>query len=356
MKTVLFGANQVAEKVVERYPGTYFAIDSFRSGMFAGHEILKPATVVELGTAERFIICSISSYDTMYNFLTMQGIEEEKIFCADQAGNVFATSLVQTFRKQPVLVSALPKSGSIWLNQCFKLARRDTKADHRGMLNPDFGAPLDLHPVNLKKLIQEGGVAVGQYSCTPLNQKMLEHYTHRGQLKLIVHIRDPRQAIISWVHHIDKYYKEDVFLRELLGYDKTYFSQSIEGKLHSQIEMQFKNYLDWLVSWKRYFAEITPGKALLTSHEHLAEQPSYFCKVIANFLGVNSDFLGVDNQPTENTHNFRQGKANLWQTELPPSLSQAMTQMMRHYDVLDFVETTIKTPIQSLNAIDSDLL
>ena len=99
--------------------------------------------------------------------------------------------------------------------------------------------------------------------------------------KLVLHLRDPRQAMISWIHHLDRItgndYKSEHNLSVHPAPDKDYYSFSFEEK----VDWQIKNYLPqlnkWTFEWLTY-AE-NKQKILVTEFNEMKEIDDLICKI-----------------------------------------------------------------------------
>ena len=90
----------------------------------------------------------------------------------------------------------------------------------------------------------------------------------------MLHVRDPRQAVLSWTHHLDSISKDkgsalwlDVVVPSL---PKDYFDFPFERKLDWQIQHHLPHLMNWCEQWKSVIEKRTDDLFLLTTFEELA--------------------------------------------------------------------------------------
>lgn len=182
---------------------------------------------------------------------------------------------------------------------------------------------------NLDELIAKGGIALDHTS--PRIENLLIFH-HSGLKKLLVLIRDPRQAVYSttrWYDHI----KVRASQPNWPGFElpvmeamlpEGYYSWPFEKKLDAMIETELPLSLKWLKGWfdasvdKRWNFEIKFGK-----HEDLKRDGKQFFHSILDFYGINPTALRDeirDSRPGENgtpgEHAFRKGSTDEWRREM----------------------------------------
>src|SRR5262249_49844733 len=103
-----------------------------------------------------------------------------------------------------------------------------------------------------KALIGSGCVAQNHLAPSLENLQVLQHF----KVKMVLHLRDPRQDLLSWIHHTDWKadggYENESLLYILPRPPAGYFKYSFYRKIDWQIE----NYLPQLVAWTQRWVEI----------------------------------------------------------------------------------------------------
>lgn len=94
-----------------------------------------------------------------------------------------------------ILLNTMPKSGSVYMQKSLAkiLGCATLDVGNRYALIDQIGLR------DVRTLIGGGHVAQGHLAPSRENPQIVQHY----KLKMILHLRDPRQALLSWVHHID---------------------------------------------------------------------------------------------------------------------------------------------------------
>jgi hypothetical protein len=159
------------------------------------------------------------------------------------------------------------------------------------------------------------------------NLQILQHY----KLKMILHLRDPRQALLSWVHHID-WVSNGSDANESLLYcsprpPPRYFTFSLAHKLDWQIE----NYLPQLVAWVTQWVAIADAKLipiLITHQNELRTNEKALFDSILAFHHLGFDYA-LPNLPRTlvDTH-FRRAEPTEWQQTFSPKQAMQTTALI----------------------------
>src|SRR5262249_37919408 len=150
-------------------------------------------------------------------------------------------------------------------------------------------------------------------------------------LKMVLHLRDPRQALLSWIYHLD-YVTSQNDLSELLLYFVPrppigYFQLS----LHDKIDWQIENYLPHIVSWVAAWLDVVdrrPIEILTTQQEDLRIAEKSFFDEILRFYGFNTRYVLPELPKTlEDTH-FRRADPMEWMGAFSPDQVAKATSMI----------------------------
>lgn len=183
--------------------------------------------------------------------------------------------------KQAILLNTLPKSGSIYIS--------------RGLMNilgsgfmyigNEYGLIDQICPRAAQRFAAGGFLSQNHLSPSPENVQMLQHFG----LKTVVHIRDPRQSMLSWLHHLDRVTGGDDNSAALLLFAPRtppgYFKLSMEEKIDWQID----NYMGQQVSWIARWLEIADAgriPILVTHYESLRIDERSLFDSILDFYGL----------------------------------------------------------------------
>lgn len=126
--------------------------------------------------------------------------------------------------------------------------------------------------------------------------------------KCVVHIRDPRQALLSWA----KQHRALKDQRITYGIEGDIIPQSIldgtwEDQIKYYIENEYPKFVNWLVNWLRVASE-NAGKILLTTFDDLFNDNMALVAKILNFMGyTNAKDVAIESRASDNGH-FRCGE------------------------------------------------
>ncbi|NOX34933.1 MAG: hypothetical protein GXP56_14605 [Deltaproteobacteria bacterium] len=188
-----------------------------------------------------------------------------------------------------------------------------------------------IDPEQAKKVVRGNCVAQGHVAATNLNLFLLEKV---GVRKVVVHVRDPRQAMLSWIHYIESLYVAGSFL--VLDYPlcdnyfsltceeqihcEEYFSKSFEKKIDQHIEHYYPMLIQWLSGWIN--AHENPKCSLkikFTYFENFKSNPENFYTQVLSFFDIDrSEFDMTDSNLQRKSH-FRSGAVNEFRSILTPA-------------------------------------
>jgi hypothetical protein len=215
--------------------------------------------------------------------------------------------------KKSILLNTMPKSGSVYTAKTLAaILGLDLRyIGHQYVL-------IDQINVQLARMISAGGyVSQNHLSPSPENLQIIQHF----KLKMVLHLRDPRQALLSWIYHLDRVAsRNDTSEILLFCAPRTpvgYFDFSLTEKIDWQIE----NYLPQLVSWVAKWLEVADRGTveILVTHQHdLRTAEKLFFDRILQFYGFGTDYV-LPNLPKtiEETH-FRHADPTEWINTFTP--------------------------------------
>lgn len=219
-------------------------------------------------------------------------------------------------RRWQILLNTMPKSGSVYILKSL--------AQIVGLETMHLGNPANGQISAQDILAFRAGEHIAQNHLAPSaeNLQLLKQF----KPKMVLHLRDPRQALLSWVYHLDwKSRTEPGSLKMRPGY----FDHSISSKIDFQIE----NYLPRLVSWAERWVEIADqGKLpiLITSQYELRRDEKAFFNAILSFYQIELDFTPPTLPRTlEETH-FRKADPEEWKRTFTPEQAARATSAIPH--------------------------
>jgi hypothetical protein len=215
----------------------------------------------------------------------------------------------------PVLINSLPKSGSMYLYN--HIAKQFQLPQERVADNffPDDLIVRDY----IRDFANKPCVAQAHLPARQLNRVLLKNHLR----KIMVHVRDPRQATLSWVHHVRKLKGEGRRL-ELSFIDPAlpddYFQRDLAEQTDYQIDVHLPMLVDWIEGWLD--AEADPDftvQILFTQFRDMRNDPARFFSEIAAFFGLPQSQLDADaEQPKGDADHYRKGEVDEWRRVFSP--------------------------------------
>ena len=225
-------------------------------------------------------------------------------------------------RVPSIHLNTLPKSGSlyIWANLAMRLAVARTQISCTFF--PDDMIVLR----DIRQMAEGGFISQSHLPASSLNRRILCSYLDR----IIVHVRDPRQATLSWSHHVDKYSAEDT---EEIRYvkpplPKDFSTRSFEERLDWQIENHLPHCIQWIEGWLD--AEEDPEfttKILFTRYEDFHKDAEALYSKILDFFEIPQSLVDNTEEIDERPH-FRKGRTNEWREVFTPDQIARATEVM----------------------------
>lgn len=218
-----------------------------------------------------------------------------------------------------VLVITLPKSGTVYtqakLTRSFGLRLR--QVCHGGF------PVAALDPVALSVLARGGRLAMSHADASPANIAAIR----ASGLRPVLHLRDPRPAMLSMLHHMRTYQADDNlrhFLARIgLAFPPGFHTAPFSAQLDSMIAHYLPASITWITDWLA--AEATLGPCLLTTrYETLAGQEGAYLRAICAHVGLPSTDAFAEVARDGAAH-FRQGDDSEWRRVLAPAQVDAAT-------------------------------
>jgi hypothetical protein len=212
-----------------------------------------------------------------------------------------------------LLLNTLPKSGSVFMMH--------TLSETLGCGRLHLGNMYSLiDQVSLEKMqaFSKGGWVAQDHLAPSLeNLQILQHFG----CAMVLHVRDPRQAMVSWLHHLDRVYREQGEEPLLLVAPRPpsgYFTWDFTNKIDWQIDHYLPQVIDWLVRW---LAVHDSGEIpiLLTDYGELSGDAGRLCRRICRFYGIAVDGLHFVDIPKTIANHFRLADDEEWLRVLDPA-------------------------------------
>lgn len=239
-------------------------------------------------------------------------------------------------KKPGICFNSLHRSGTMYIYR--HLARELDMAEvHISASVPLTYNVLILHLV--ERLSLGGAIAQDHFLPTPLNIWSLQKYLD----KMVVHIRDPRQAMLSSAIQMEAYRQKHP---EVIQYAE--FNEFVNGpkstvplyeRLDELIDKEFKGWVNFIDSWIQA-SHTSTLQILFTQHRELKEEPRRLFKKVLDFYHLSIKDFHLPETTTEGSimtqspalnspHiHFRRGETNEWQGVFSSAQKQKMRNMM----------------------------
>lgn len=203
-----------------------------------------------------------------------------------------------------LLLVTLPKSGSIFIRR----ALSDSLGLKIAQPSPGY-FPVDHLSVRAMKILARGG-CIGQTHIdpSPLNLGILDHY----KPICLLHLRDPRSALLSWVHHVDRLRNErpEKLLYSPPRLPEEYGSMGFEEKLDWQINHYYPQMIEWIERWVKVVDERSDIVVTTFGQMHNRDE-SFIRELIGKLYG--KELPGDIKLPAKTLRShFRSGRRDEW--------------------------------------------
>ncbi len=215
--------------------------------------------------------------------------------------------------RQAMLITTVPKSASesIW--------NRLAEGLSLGQCHLSLGLFPDccLLPSRVRFAARGGLIVKEHIAATAHNRKTLVEY---GLDRLVVHLRDPRQALLSWVHFV----RDDVSQRLLAPLwrkivpPSEIFSRSLEAQLDWGIDHYLPHLIDFVRDWAAADADPESGlRVHFASFEQFRLDPESYIDGVLAFYDIDKAAFRQDSE-AEVVH-LRKGLIDEWREVFTPA-------------------------------------
>jgi hypothetical protein len=214
--------------------------------------------------------------------LSAELLDQAEIFRSTHAADADAPPGVG----RSLILNAMPASGGDHIADALagRLNYRLTTLSH-GYFPNDM---IDFHRI---KALRRGGYIAHQHcDAAPVNRHLLALFTDR----LIVHVRDPRQALIAWTHHLNRLHEagSDDLHWVFPPPPESYFTLPPAARLDWQIAHFYPSLTGWLAGWLAVAQEGALAVKFTRHEDFVADQAA-----LLNDIAVFHDIAPADIAP-----------------------------------------------------------
>lgn len=235
---------------------------------------------------------------------------------------LFQFRKIQGGRLPSIFINTLPKSGTLYL------LTRITKGLRIHSMRISSGYfPLDIIDlVRLEEFLAGQFVCPGHITPHPLNIRIVDSTLDRMWL----HVRDPRQALISMLHHLDRTLQISNPMDLAVSIPATYgikdwYTLSFEAKVDALIDTYYPDCIRFIEGWLACEKTFTRTRMLVTQHEELKRSEGDLLERIFDFYEVPRNlFEFVQLKRNMMTH-YRKGATKEWASVMTPAQQERVT-------------------------------
>lgn len=221
-----------------------------------------------------------------------------------------------------ILINTMPKSGSVYIHKHLGQAL--------GMPFSNLGNGYTLADQvqywSAKSFIGTSSIAQNHFEPSDINVQILDRLVGRW----ILHIRDPRQALLSWVHHLDLLKaenREDALLWVTPTPPPGYFDLDLTDKIGWNIVHYFPALVDWLRGWLKVYDRGRFNILLTTYDELITDEHRLFGRIL-DFHGIARQRFQFTPLPKDRGVHFRKGDPDEWRSVYTPPQIEACNALL----------------------------
>jgi len=256
-----------------------------------------------------------SELDAQKDFLARE-IERREIHTGPYNEGFFApgTVIYRDDEERPaysVPLTTLPKSGTYYLSRLFSEG-----LGLRSLIVSNQYFPHDtIYQPRLREFIKGGYVSQDHYPASQVNVTHLAHLLE----KVVVQTRDPRQAMLSYVHFLSS----EAFVKNIPETRRFVYPTLPENfyelELARQLDWGIEYWLPELVTWIREWQDADANSTLsvlFTRFEDLVTDESALVHSILDFLEIPQDAYVPPKIELDSSVHFRAGQSDEWRKTL----------------------------------------
>jgi hypothetical protein len=223
----------------------------------------------------------------------------------------------------PILMAALPKSGSVFLFHALtgKGGKRRISGVQAGAFPNLTVCGSGMIPFMAYRLATHTHVA-------PSRTNLIEIGPRFNLDRMLVHVRDPRQALVSWFYFMSAVIR-DLDPSQALHYDvpEDYLSWPSERQLDWQIDHMLPGFVGWITGWLDAPREPWfKTRVLYTTFEDMVADTPRLVDRILDFYEIDrTGFVYPEKPRVHGDRNFRRGEVDEWRTVMSPAQIERAT-------------------------------
>ena len=231
---------------------------------------------------------------------------------------------LQKVRLPPLLITTMPKSGTYYLS---KLFTQGLFIDSRIVSHQYFPYDVIRQP-ELRVLAHGNAVSQDHFGASKINLVHIAKHVER----MVVHVRDPRQAMLSYVHFLaTPRFRRDEEETRLFIYPPMpadFYQLDLEARIDWAIDHWLPLLVEWTAEWVAAADAHDRPRIKFTRYEDLVASRDRFARDVLEFFQIPAErYFPPSIEPDEEIH-FRKGEVAEWMTTLTPKQAVAASAMI----------------------------
>lgn len=217
--------------------------------------------------------------------------------------------------KPSIFLVTLPKSGTVYVSHSLA---QSLGYDHTSTLVTPTFPKNSLWIRMLEDFLAGGMISASHMQPDDENIKLMKS---AGVTRGVLHVRDPRAALQSWIHFIRKGISP---LHPLIA-QPNYHDLALPAQTDHMIDHSFRHFADWIEAWCTCLDGDRELDFLLMMHDDLARDEAGYFRRILEFYGITGEVLAV--AKSSSTH-FRKGDNDDWRQAFTPAQRRRVNDLM----------------------------
>lgn len=205
----------------------------------------------------------------------------------------------------------------------------------------DYNTQL-LIPAGMKNFLQ-GYIFGSHMQASYHNMRILKE---SGIDRITVLLRDPRDAFVSWVHHLNKLGPSARdYHSKIYHIPRNYYDWPLDEQFGYQIRTFLPVTVNWVEGWLDYYASADKEvEILFVYYDELKRKPERYIQRITEFHGLRDVDLSKIVKAEPGKMHFRKGEHEQWREEFPTGDQPLVENLMQDRILRGFNSAAEKHP------------
>jgi hypothetical protein len=228
---------------------------------------------------------------------------------------------LEKLRLPPMLITTMPKSGTYYIS---KLFTQGLFIDSRIVSHQYFPYDVIRQP-ELRVFAQGSMVSQDHFGASKINLVHIAKHVDR----MVVHVRDPRQAMLSYVHFLGMpQFRRDEHETRLFIYPPMpddFYQLDLEARIDWAIDNWLPLLVEWTAEWVTAADGLGRPRIKFTRYEDLVADRDRFVRDVLEFFGIPVERYFAPHIEADDDIHFRKGELAEWVMAFTPKQAAAAT-------------------------------